>query len=115
MFLCPCCGDSYLVPLAYSEMILEERVRTGWTGAIAPARCVACQAPIARGDSVLIRKGSGVLDDGEIEELRAGSKATVVEISTWEGEGSIYLVQPPTGKAVYVTRAQLAPERAERA
>jgi hypothetical protein len=108
MFLCPCCGESYLVPLAFCESVLEERIRGGWTGTVGPAKCVACQKTIVKGDSVIIRRGSGTSQDGEREDLPAGSKVTVVDVSTWEGEGSIFLVRLPTGKAVYVVRAQLA-------
>jgi hypothetical protein len=110
MFLCPCCGEPYLIPLAFCEFILEERIRGGWNGTIAPAKCVDRQEPIAKGDPVMIRQGTGVSEDGERHELPAGSKARVLEVATWEGEGSIFLVRLPTGKAVYVARAQLAPE-----
>jgi hypothetical protein len=112
MFLCPCCGESYLVPLAFCESILEARVRGGWKGTIAPSRCLACQLPVVVGDSIVIRKGSGVSGDGERQDLPIGSKATVVEVSTWEGEGSIFRVRLPAGKEVYLTRAQFALDRA---
>ena len=111
MFLCPCCGDSYLVPLAFCEFILEERHRQGWNGTIAPARCLACQKPIGRGDSVILREGAGVSQEGERQDLPAGSMVTVVDVSSWEGEGSIFLVRLPAGKEVYVARAQIAPEQ----
>ena len=112
MFLCPCCGESYLVSLAFCEFILEEHIRQGWNGTIAPARCLACQGPIAKGDAVILRGGAGVSQEGETQNLTAGSKATVVDLSSWEGEGSIFLVRLPLGKEVYVTRAQIAPEQA---
>jgi hypothetical protein len=94
--------------------MLDERIRAGWTGAIAPAKCVACQEPITSGDSVIVRKGSGVSDDGTKHDLPTGSKATVVEVSSWEGEGTVFLVQPPSGKPVYVARFQIAPPRQTR-
>ena len=111
MFMCPCCGAANLVSLAMCEVILEEHIRRGWSGTIAPAICGACQEPIAKGDPVIFRKGSGVSDDGETQDLPAGSKTTVIDVSTWEGEGSIFLVRLPSGKTVYVARAQLAPQR----
>jgi hypothetical protein len=111
MFLCPCCGESYLVPLAYCEFILEERIRQGWNGTIAPARCLACQKPIGRGDAVVLRGGVGVTQEGEKQNLPADSNATVVDELSWEGEGSIFLVRLPAGKEVYVARAQIAPEQ----
>src|SRR5579864_731317 len=107
IFLCPCCGESYQIPLAFCELILEERHRQGWNGTIAPARCIACQKTINRGDSVILRKGAGVTPEGERHDLPAGSKATIVDVSSWEGEGSIFLVRLPAGKEVYVARAQI--------
>jgi hypothetical protein len=109
-FLCPCCGESYLVSLAYCEFILEERIRGGWKGTIAPARCIACQQPIAKGDSVILRSGTGVLENGDKHPLQSGSNAVVVDVSTWEGEGSIFLVRLPTGVKAYVARTQLSPQ-----
>jgi hypothetical protein len=61
---------------------------------------------------VILRGAAGVSPEGERQELLAGSKATVVQVSSWEGEGSIYLLRLPAGKEVYVARAQMAPEQA---
>lgn len=108
MFLCPCCGEPYYVPRAFCEDFLAEKIRQGWIGTIAPVKCVTCQKSISKGDVVIIRKGSGLTDDGQIHELPQETKATVVEATTWNDEGSVYLVQLPTGKPVYVVRAQLA-------
>jgi hypothetical protein len=109
VFLCPCCGESYVVPLAFAELTLEERHRQGRDGAVAPARCPACQKALGRGDPVVIRKGAGVSPEGERQDLPAGSKAIVVDVATWDGEGSIFRVRLPEGNEVYVARAQLAP------
>jgi hypothetical protein len=111
VFLCPCCGEYYLVPLAFCEFILEERMRQGWKGTIAPALCQACQKLIGNGEAVILRKGTGVSPEGERQELLAGSKATVIQVSSCEGEGSIYLLRIPAGNEVYVARAQIAPEQ----
>jgi len=112
IFLCPCCGESYIVPLAFCEFNVEEHTRQGWHGTVAPARCLACQKPIGRGDAVILRTGTAVSPEGEWQDLPANSKATVVDISSWEGEGSIFLVRLPSGKEAYVTRAQIATEQA---
>jgi hypothetical protein len=112
MFLCPCCGESYLVPLAFCEFILEERIRQGWKGMIAPARCLSCQTPVSRGVAVVLRGGAGVSREGKRQDLPVGGKATVVEVSSWEGEGSIFLVRLTAGNEVYVARAQITPESA---
>jgi len=86
MFLCPCCGEPFLVPLALCEFLLEGRAREeGRSGTIAPARCLACQQPIATGDSVIIRRGRGVSPDGATLDIPPGTQAAVVEVSTWKG------------------------------
>ena len=41
--------------------------------------------------------------------------AIVAEVSSWEGQGSIYRLRIPAGDRYYVTRAQLAPARADHA
>lgn len=108
LFLCPCCGESYVVPLAVCEFILEARAQQGWTGNVAPARCLACQMPLGIGDSVILRGGVGVSQQGESLELTIGSQAVLVEVSTWDGEGTIFLVRLANGDEVFVTRAQLS-------
>ena len=112
MVLCPCCGESYLVPLAFCEFILEERIRQGWNGTIVPARCLACQKPIGKGNAVILRAGTGLSQEGERQDLPAGSKATVVDVTSWEGEGSMLLVPLRGGREVFVVRAQIAPDQA---
>jgi hypothetical protein len=106
-FMCPCCGEAYIVPLAYCGELLEEKMRQGWAGAIAPVHCTACQGIVVKGDAVTIRRGPGVTDDGEKLELPKGAMASVLDVATWEGEGSIYRLQTPAGEA-YVARAQVA-------
>ncbi|MCA9109815.1 MAG: hypothetical protein KDA52_07700 [Planctomycetaceae bacterium] len=115
MFLCPCCGEAYIVPLAFSEFILEEHFSKGWNGSIAPARCLSCQGQIHSGDAVVVRNGEGVTPEGDRQEIPANSKATVVEVSTWEGEGSIFRVRLNSGEEFYLTRAQLSLESSSRA
>jgi len=39
--------------------------------------------------------------------LDAGATATVVEVSTWEGEGSVFRIRLASDQEVYVARAQL--------
>jgi hypothetical protein len=97
------------VPLAACEWLLDERIRAGWRGGIAPALCLDCMTEIRVGDTVAIRGGRGVVMSGDEQELPAGSSGIVAEVSSWAGEGSIYLVRLPSGDAVYAARSRLAP------
>lgn len=112
MFLCPCCGDSYVVPLAFCQAVVDEHRRMGWKGTVAPALCLSCQQPIAKGDAIVIRRGEGVVGGGERQVLPAGSKATVLDAATSAGEGTIFLVRLASGAEAYLTRAQITLDRA---
>ena len=100
------------MPLAVCAFILEERLRQGWEGTMGPARCLACQVPVGRGDAVILRGGAGLSAEGDRQDLPAGSKAKILDVSSWEGEESIFLVRLLAGDEVYVARAQFAPEHA---
>jgi hypothetical protein len=58
----------------------------------------------------MVRAGAALTQNGEEKVLPTGSKAAVLEVSTWEGEGSIFLLGLPDGQRVYVTRARIKPE-----
>jgi hypothetical protein len=113
IFLCPCCGGAYLVPMANCESLLEQREREGWRGAIGPARCANCQKSLSVGDTVVVRGGQGILPNGSTSTLVEGTTAMVLEVSAWEGEGSIFRIRLPSDEEVYVARAQLGTVRVE--
>jgi hypothetical protein len=100
IFLCPCCGGAYLVPMAFCESLLEQRQREGWRGTIGPAKCVNCQKSLSGGDTVVVRGGHGILPNGCTRLLVEGTTATVVETSAWEGEGSIFRIRLPSDEEV---------------
>lgn len=105
--LCPCCGESYVIPLATCEWLLEKYHRTGWRGTLAPVLCFACGMSIRMGDQVVLRTGCATTDGIRRIDIPVGSHATVVEVSTWDHDGSIYGVRLPGGDTVYVTRSQI--------
>jgi len=111
MFHCPCCGASFVVPLAFCEYLLEDRSQSGRRGAVTPAKCLDCQQDIAAGDAVTVRGGCGTSATEVRREVPPGSKGVVVGVSTWEGEGSIFLVRLDPGIELYLARAQLSSER----
>jgi hypothetical protein len=99
--------------MAYCESLLEERGREGWRGAIGPAKCVNCQKHLSVGDTVVVRGGQGILPNGSTLTLVEGTTAIVLEVSAWEGEGSIFRIRLPSDAEVYVARAQLGTVRLE--
>jgi hypothetical protein len=68
---------------------------------------------LAVGDAVIVRGGQGVSASGATKELSAGASGTIAEVSTWPGDGSIFLVSISSEESLYVTRAQLAPANSQ--
>ena len=108
IFMCPCCGGSYIVPLAFSEAVLEEHQ---WSGKIAPVRCAHCQRKLEAGAIVFLRNGQGITEKGTPIQIVEGEEATIIDVVRWADDGSIFLVQLPDQRQAYVYRAMLSPHK----
>jgi hypothetical protein len=111
MFLCPCCADAFVVPLAFCESLVDTSRRAGWREPVAPAACPDCSSGLTAGTAVEIRGGRGMAADGSGHDLRAGAAAAVEAVSGGAGEGSIFRIRLVDGSVLYVTRAQLRPRQ----
>lgn len=113
LFLCPCCGGAYRVPLAFCESILDHHRAAGWGGEVGPATCLHCLEPVAAGAAVFTRGGHGLTSAGQLRPLTDDEPAVVVEVATWAGDGSIYRVRLASGDEVYLPRGRLTPRRVD--